>query len=31
MSFRVSQSQEMVELTMALVATFWVTGNQDEL
>jgi len=30
-SIRVSQSQEMVALTMALVATFWVTGNQDEL
>ena len=27
----VSKSQEMVDLTMALFARFWVTGNQDEL
>ena len=30
-SIMVSQSQEMVELTMALFARFWVHGNQDEL
>jgi hypothetical protein len=27
----VSQSQERVELTLALFATFWVHGNQEEL
>jgi hypothetical protein len=27
----VSKSKEMVELTMALFAKFWVNGNQDEL
>jgi hypothetical protein len=26
----VSKSQEMVNLTMALFAKFWVNGNQDE-
>ena len=26
-----SKSQEMVDLTMALFAKFWVNGNQDEL
>jgi IS1 family transposase len=30
-SIIISQSQEMVELTMALFAKFWVNGNQDEL
>jgi insertion element IS1 protein InsB len=30
-SMIVSQSQEMVNLTMALFAKFWVNGNQDEL
>jgi insertion element IS1 protein InsB len=30
-SIIVSQSKEMVDLTMALFATFWVNGNQDEL
>jgi hypothetical protein len=27
----VSNSQEMVNLTMALFAKFWVNGNQDKL
>jgi hypothetical protein len=27
----VSKSKEMVDLTMALFARFWVNGNQDEL
>jgi insertion element IS1 protein InsB len=27
----VSQSKEMVDLTMALFAEFWFNGNQDEL
>jgi hypothetical protein len=27
----VSKSHEMVNLTMALFAKFWVNGNQDEL
>jgi insertion element IS1 protein InsB len=30
-SMIVSNSQEMVNLTMALFAKFWVNGNQDEL
>ncbi len=30
-SIMVSKSQEMVDLTMALFAKFWVNGNQDEL
>jgi insertion element IS1 protein InsB len=30
-SIIVSKSQEMVELTMALFAKFWVNGNQEEL
>jgi IS1 family transposase len=30
-SIIVSKSKEMVELTMALFAKFWVNGNQDEL
>jgi insertion element IS1 protein InsB len=30
-SIIVSTSQEMVNLTMALFAKFWVNGNQDEL
>ena len=30
-SIIVSQSKEMVDLTMALFAKFWVNGNQDEL
>jgi insertion element IS1 protein InsB len=30
-SIIVSKSQEMVEVTMALFAKFWVNGNQDEL
>jgi len=30
-SIIVSQSQEMVDLTMALFAKFWVNGNQDKL
>jgi insertion element IS1 protein InsB len=30
-SIIVSKSQEMVSLTMALFAKFWVNGNQDEL
>jgi insertion element IS1 protein InsB len=30
-SILVSQAKEMVELTMALFAKFWVNGNQDEL
>ncbi len=30
-SIIVSKSQEMVDLTMALFAKFWVNGNQDEL
>ena len=30
-SIIISKSQEMVELTMALFAKFWVNGNQDEL
>jgi insertion element IS1 protein InsB len=30
-SMMVSKSQEMVNLTMALFAKFWVNGNQDEL
>jgi hypothetical protein len=27
----VSKSEEMVDLTMALFAKYWVNGNQDEL
>jgi hypothetical protein len=27
----VSNSHEMLNLTMALLAKFWVNGNQDEL
>jgi len=27
----ISKSQEMVDLTMALFARFWVNGNQEEL
>jgi insertion element IS1 protein InsB len=30
-SIIVSKSKEMVDLTMALFAKFWVNGNQDEL
>jgi insertion element IS1 protein InsB len=30
-SMIVSKSKEMVDLTMALFAKFWVNGNQDEL
>ena len=30
-SIIISRSKEMVELTMALFAKFWVNGNQDEL
>jgi insertion element IS1 protein InsB len=30
-SIIVSKSQEMVDLTMALFAKFWVNGNQAEL
>jgi insertion element IS1 protein InsB len=30
-SIVVSKSKEMVDLTMALFAKFWVNGNQDEL
>jgi insertion element IS1 protein InsB len=30
-SIIVSKSKEMVDLTMALFATFWVNGHQDEL
>jgi insertion element IS1 protein InsB len=30
-SIIVSQAKEMVDLTMALFAKFWVNGNQDEL
>jgi insertion element IS1 protein InsB len=30
-SIIISKSQEMVELTMALFAKFWINGNQDEL
>jgi insertion element IS1 protein InsB len=30
-SIIISKSQEMVDLTMALFAQFWVNGNQDEL
>ena len=30
-SIIVSKSTEMVDLTMALFARFWVNGNQDEL
>ena len=30
-SIIVSKSTEMVDLTMALFAKFWVNGNQDEL
>jgi IS1 family transposase/transposase-like protein len=30
-SIIISKSKEMVELTMALLAKFWVNGNQDEL
>jgi insertion element IS1 protein InsB len=30
-SIIVSKSKEMVDLTMALFARFWVNGNQDEL
>jgi insertion element IS1 protein InsB len=30
-SMMVSKSKEMVDLTMALFANFWVNGNQDEL
>ena len=30
-SIIVSKSKEMVDLTMALCAKFWVNGNQDEL
>jgi insertion element IS1 protein InsB len=30
-SIIISKSQEMVDLTMALFAKFWVNGNQDEL
>jgi hypothetical protein len=29
--FIVSKSKEMVDLTMALFAKFWVNGNQDAL
>ena len=30
-SIIISKSKEMVELTMALFAKFWINGNQDEL
>jgi insertion element IS1 protein InsB len=30
-SIMVSKSTEMMDLTMALFATYWVNGNQDEL
>jgi insertion element IS1 protein InsB len=30
-SIMVSKSKEMVDLTIALFAKFWVNGNQDEL
>jgi insertion element IS1 protein InsB len=30
-SIIVSKSKEMVDLTIALFAKFWVNGNQDEL
>jgi insertion element IS1 protein InsB len=30
-SIIISKSKEMVDLTMALFAKFWVNGNQDEL
>jgi insertion element IS1 protein InsB len=30
-SIIISKSQEMVDLTMALCAKFWINGNQDEL
>jgi insertion element IS1 protein InsB len=30
-SIMVSKSKEMVDLTMALFAKFWVNGNQDKL
>jgi insertion element IS1 protein InsB len=30
-SIIISKSQEMVDLTMALFANFWVNGNQAEL
>jgi insertion element IS1 protein InsB len=30
-SIILSKSKEMVELTTALIARFWVNGNQDEL
>jgi insertion element IS1 protein InsB len=30
-SIIVSKSTEMIDLTMALFARFWVNGNQDEL
>ena len=30
-SIIISKSKEMVDLTMALLAKFWVNGNQDEL
>jgi insertion element IS1 protein InsB len=30
-SIIISESPEMVDLTMALCAKFWVNGNQDEL
>jgi insertion element IS1 protein InsB len=30
-SMIVSKSKEMIDLTMALFAKFWVNGNQDEL
>jgi insertion element IS1 protein InsB len=30
-SIIISKSQEMVDLTMALFAKFWVNGNQNEL
>jgi insertion element IS1 protein InsB len=30
-SIIVSKSKEMVDLTMALFAKFWINGNQDEL
>jgi len=29
-SIMISKSKEMVDLTMALFAMFWVNGNQDE-
>jgi insertion element IS1 protein InsB len=30
-SILIAKSKEMVDLTMALFARFWVNGNQDEL